>query len=41
MKCNKCGYDMDFHKDAWPVQIAQDVWTEQWVCPECGEEQIA
>ena len=41
MNCRKCEKVMDFHTDAWPVEIQPGVWTELWVCPECGEERVA
>ena len=41
MKCKKCSYIMDFRNDAWPIEVSLDNWTELWVCPECGEEEVA
>ena len=39
--CRKCKHIMKFHDDAWPLEIGEDVWTELWICPQCGEEDVA
>jgi len=44
MKCKRCGHQLDFRQDAWPVEAESDdgpIWLELWVCPECGEEEVA
>jgi hypothetical protein len=41
MNCKKCEKVLEFHTDAWPIEIQPGVWTELWVCPDCGEERVA
>ena len=41
MNCKKCEKVLEFHTDAWPIEIQPGVWTELWVCPHCGEERVA
>ena len=41
MKCKRCGQELDYREDAWPVEHKPDQWVELWVCPKCGEEEVA
>ena len=46
MKCKRCSYIMDFRQDAFPVEVPitegdYTEWVELWICPECGEEEVA
>ena len=41
MKCKRCGHELDYREDAWPVEHKPDQWVELWVCPKCGEEEVA
>ena len=40
MKCKRCGHQLDFRQDAWPIEDKSGTWHELWVCPECGEEEV-